>query len=350
MALHPDRLPADRGVLVGLRAGEVLRPGPGAGAEPLRCAPDASGARRHARPPRAGRPGGRGHGRGEQRGRPDPPARPARGGRHGSGGRVGERGSGRRGTPRVRPRFVLGARAPRRRPGRRPPGPPPRPVPGRDPGGPPGWRARRSWRMPSAAGSTSSPMPWCSSSAWAASGNVPRSNPRSASARRTRGGGSGCCESSGRCSRPAASGWWPGMTIPMSPTSSCGSRTSTRATTGSSTCSRRSTWPRSRAAEIDLEVLKTHPSSRALMAEQRRAAAKGAGTPRAATACLTGSPMSDSFRARVRRKLAPGVVGKSWRLSKRVVVGVRRKLAPGVVGKSWRLSKRVLRKGTTLIR
>jgi hypothetical protein len=48
-----------------------------------------------------------------------------------------------------------------------------------------------------------------------------------------------------------------------------------------------------RAAEIDLEVLRSHPSSR--------------------------SEMPESFRASLRRKLAPGVVGKSWRFSKRVI-------------------------------
>ena len=73
-----------------------------------------------------------------------------------------------------------------------------------------------------------------------------------------------------------------------------------------------------RAAEIDLEVLKTHPSSRALMAEQDEPRRREPGHHAPAPASH-GSRMSDSFRARVRRKLAPGVVGKSWRLSKRVV-------------------------------
>ncbi len=106
-----------------------------------------------------------------------------------------------------------------------------------------------------------------------------------------------------------------------------------------------------RAAQIDLEVLKSHPSSQALMAEQHEPkwTAPAEIEPVAAPACMT-LPPPDTLRARFRRKLAPGVVGKSWRLSKRVVTGVRRKLAPGVVGKSWRLSKRVLRKSTTLIR
>ena len=92
------------------------------------------------------------------------------------------------------------------------------------------------------------------------------------------------------------------------------------------------------------------PVLAALMAEQDEPpAVTGAERP-GDRARLPRLPMPDSFRARVRRKLAPGVVGKSWRLSKRVVARVRRKLAPGVVGKSWRLSKRVLRKGKALIR
>ena len=106
-----------------------------------------------------------------------------------------------------------------------------------------------------------------------------------------------------------------------------------------------------RAAQIDLEVLKSHPSSAALMAEppEPQWTVQEKVEQVSVPACMT-LPMPDTFHARVRRKLAPGVVGKSWRLSKRVVTRVRHKLAPGVVGKSWRLSKRVFRKSTTLIR
>ncbi len=110
-----------------------------------------------------------------------------------------------------------------------------------------------------------------------------------------------------------------------------------------------------RAAQIDLDVLKTHPLSQALMAVQNetqwQVQVEETIEQVAAPACLT-VPVAvpDSFRARVRRKLAPGVVGKSYRLSKHLVAKVRRELSPGVVGKSWRLSKRVLRKTTTFIK
>ena len=75
-----------------------------------------------------------------------------------------------------------------------------------------------------------------------------------------------------------------------------------------------------RAAQIDLEVLKTHPSSRAMMAEQDEARwREQEPQPQATAPVCIALPIPDSFRARVRRKLAPGVVGKSWRLSKRVL-------------------------------
>ena len=106
-----------------------------------------------------------------------------------------------------------------------------------------------------------------------------------------------------------------------------------------------------RASQVDLEILKTHSSSQAMMAQQHEPPSmhREPSGPSAPPPCPP-PPMPDTLRARVRRKLAPGVVGKSWRLSKRVVLKVRRKLAPGVVGKSWRLSKRVLRKSAALVR
>ena len=106
-----------------------------------------------------------------------------------------------------------------------------------------------------------------------------------------------------------------------------------------------------RASQTDLEILKTHSSSQGLITQQNETPSmhREPNVPSAPPACLP-HPLPDSFRARARRRLSPGVVGKAWRVSKRVVARVRRELSPGVVGKSWRLSKRVLRKSTTLIR